>query len=127
MKVTKYFVFMLSVLFGSFAFSEDKVIKEVISQNRQMCRNNSPHNCIKPINIKDSKVKALEIKINGTESFSMTTYDKYGKPVDLENKYQFKVTGTRVPPTLDVSIEPVNSVKKVEKVEANASSSKEKK
>lgn len=87
--------------------SADETVSQVIKNKTATCRNNSPFNCIKPVDLPGSKVKALELIINGTKSFQMITYDKLGNKIQLEDKFQFAVRGTRVPPTLNVDIVPI--------------------
>lgn len=84
----------------------DPFVVNVIQTQEQHCRFNSSFNCVKPVNQPMSGIAALEIKVNGTESFNLITYDKYGRPVQMTDDYVIEVKATKVPAKIDANIIP---------------------
>lgn len=85
--------------------SGDPLVLDVIKKQTQLCRNNNPRNCIKPIIGKASEIKAIEINILSAEQITITTYNKNGTATDLEKEYSFKITGDRINSLIDVDLE----------------------
>ena len=85
--------------------SGDPAIINVIKTGKAACRNNNPRNCLKPINVPGSKIKALEINVSSTSSVSFSTYDGFGAPTDLEPSFNLKVLAQREPAIIDANVE----------------------
>ncbi len=80
---------------------KNKIIQSVIN-GQQVC--GTPYNCFKPVNLVGTKVKVLEIDIHSKTQASFATYDKDGKPVDLENNFVIQIKATKVPATISADI-----------------------
>ena len=87
----------------SVAVNETEVEK-VIRTSQPLC--SSQFNCIKPVTVVGSKVKAIEINVHGTDKVSFTTYGGDGKPVDLGPNFVIEVKATKQPASIDANIVP---------------------
>ena len=87
----------------SIVVSETEVEK-VIRTSQPFCR--SQFNCIKPVTVVGSSVKAIEINVHGTDKVSFTTYGGDGKPVDLGPNFLIEVKATKQPASIDANIVP---------------------
>ncbi|WP_413612755.1 hypothetical protein [Bdellovibrio sp. HCB-110] len=77
-------------------------IKEALHSKSNVCVSN--YHCIKYVNLPDTKVKIVEVVVQGTTSMQIKTYDKNGVPIDLEPTYVFEIKGTKMPATIDVEL-----------------------
>jgi len=80
----------------------NRAVRKALKTETPYCNDEKTY-CVKLIDLKDSKVKALEIRIKET-SMTLSTYDKMADAVTLEDRYQYLVTGTLEPKTIDVQI-----------------------
>lgn len=106
----KMYLFIILLSFSkTFA---DELVKSVIKEQKIVCRNGLNTNCIKPINVTGSNVKALEIKVLNRRKAQFITYDVNGTPVDLADGYSLFLKATRVPARIDADIvrEPIASI-----------------
>lgn len=90
--------------------STQSLVLKVIRENKMICR--TQYNCIKPILVNGSKIRALEIKVNGTESMNIITYDSNGAPSDIGDDFNIHVVGGREPAWIDANIIPADKKKK---------------
>ncbi|WP_417335343.1 hypothetical protein [Halobacteriovorax marinus] len=102
-------VFIIFALLLSFSVSADDVVKFVITNQKVVCRNGQPTNCIKPINVTGSNIKALEIKVLSKTQAQFITYDINGKPADMGKDYNLYLKATRVPARIDADIVPAKA------------------
>lgn len=98
----KFFILMISCFSLTGCFWTDSRVRKALKTQTPYC-NDSKSYCVKLIDLENSKVKALEIKIDET-IMTLTTYDQVGDRVKLEDRYQYLVTGTVEPKTVDVQI-----------------------
>ena len=98
--------FLIFALFFSFSVCADELVKFVIANQKVVCRNGQSANCIKPINVSGSKIKALEIKVLSKKQAQFITYDIDGKPADMGKDYNLYLKATRVPARIDADIIP---------------------
>ena len=81
-------------------------VQKVVRTSFPICR--TQFNCIKPVSVEGSNVKAIEINVHGVDKVSFTTYGADGKPVDLGPNFLIEVKATKVPASIDANIVPKN-------------------
>ena len=84
--------------------SNETSLEKVLRTGTRVC--NGDYHCIKPINIKGSHIRALEIVIHGNKKASIITCDKDGKPADLNKGFILELRATKIPAVIDAVILP---------------------
>lgn len=77
-------------------------VKRALQSKSGVCVSN--HHCIKYVDMPGTKVKIIEILIQGTTSMQVKLYDKDGKATPLEPAFELEIKGTKVPATIDVNL-----------------------
>ena len=103
----KILIFVILNCLSAFAqqMSGDPFVQQVIKNKIQACRYGNPRNCIKPVNLPGSKVKAVEIRILSANQVQFTTYDQLGTPVDVEKDFNLRVNSDKQKSMIDVELE----------------------